>query len=243
MNIYAFAPVAVVLDAAYGLLQFLSSALVPVAAANAAALAIVTLTILVRLVLIPVALSQARAQHTRERLAPRLGELRRLHAQDPERLRRETMGLYSSEGASPLAGCLPLLMQAPVLGVVYGLFVLPTINGHANDLLTHSLFGSPLGSSFAAAVFDGGSPTSIVITAAVVAVIGAIVLLSRHANLAHPAAPQATALRVLSWMPLVTVVFAAFVPLAASVYLAVTTTWTLIERTVLKRSGTPRARR
>ena len=122
--------------------------------------------------------------------------------------------------------------------------VLPSINGHANDLLTHSLFGSPLGSSFAAAVFDGGSPTSIVITAAVVAVIGAIVLLSRHATLAHPAASQPTTmLRVLSWMPLVTVVFAAFFPLAASVYLAVTTTWTLVERTVLGRLRTPRARR
>jgi YidC/Oxa1 family membrane protein insertase len=41
--------------------------------------------------------------------------------------------------------------------------------------------------------------------------------------------------RALSWLPFATVLFAAIVPLAATLYLAVSTTWTLVERTVLRR--------
>jgi YidC/Oxa1 family membrane protein insertase len=41
---------------------------------------------------------------------------------------------------------------------------------------------------------------------------------------------------MLSWLPFITVVFAAIVPLAATLYLTITTTWTLVERTLLRRS-------
>jgi YidC/Oxa1 family membrane protein insertase len=39
----------------------------------------------------------------------------------------------------------------------------------------------------------------------------------------------------LSWLPFITVVFATIVPLAATIYLAVTTAWTLVERVILRR--------
>jgi YidC/Oxa1 family membrane protein insertase len=45
--------------------------------------------------------------------------------------------------------------------------------------------------------------------------------------------------RILSWAPYLTVVFAAFVPLAATLYLAVTTTWTQVERAILRRRYLP----
>jgi YidC/Oxa1 family membrane protein insertase len=41
--------------------------------------------------------------------------------------------------------------------------------------------------------------------------------------------------RLLSWLPFASVIFAAFVPLAATLYLATTTLWTLIERALLRR--------
>ena len=65
------------------------------------------------------------------------------------------MGLYSAEGTSPMAGCLPLLIQAPIVGVIYALFILPTIAGHPNALLEQQLAGVPLGSSLAGSIASG----------------------------------------------------------------------------------------
>ncbi|MGD8195651.1 YidC/Oxa1 family membrane protein insertase [Herbiconiux sp. P18] len=268
MNIYAFGPVAAALEAASAVLQFLSMSLTPLAGGASAALAIVALTVIVRLALIPVGLSQARAQRLRRRLAPRLADLQQRHRRDPQRLQRETMALYAEEGASPLAGCLPLLIQAPILSLVYGLFVLPTINGHANPLLAETLVGAPLGTGFVgeltAFTLNPDAAAGLVATGIVLALIAAVALVSRRFTLATtpPAviapptsgsgrsgggpgagaggvpsvlAPGGAVMQALTWLPLLTVVIGAFVPLAAALYLLVTTTWTLAERALLHR--------
>jgi len=234
MDIYAFGPIAAVLDAAYAVLHNLTLILMPLTAANAAALAIVVLTLAVRLVLIPVGVSQARAQHMRQRLAPRLAELRRRYVGNPERLQRETMALYAAENASPLAGCLPLLIQAPVLSIVYGLFVLGTINGHDNELLAGGLFGSPLGTSILTGWGAGPVPTDLVVGGVLLVVLLVAQLFSRRLMLAQGAPAQSTPMtRALSWLPLISVVFAAFVPLAAALYLTVSAVWSVCERALL----------
>jgi len=263
MNFYAFGPIAAVLDAAYAVLHNLTLFLTPVAAANSAALAIVVITLALRLVLIPVGVSQARAQQVRQRLAPRLAELRRLHGKNPERLQRETAALYAAENASPLAGCLPLLIQAPVLSIVYGLFVLPTINGHDNALLAGGVLGSPLGTSILAGWGVGPTVPVLLVGVGLLAVLLVAQLLSRQLMLAQTAATtglpatalsaqaappaaaalspaaQATMTGVLSWLPLISVVFAAFVPLAAAVYLTVSAVWSVAERALLWRLMRP----
>ena len=120
MDLYAFPPIAALLDGAHAILMALTDLLEPFAGAASAAAAIVLVTLLVRAALIPVGVSRAKAERTRARLAPRIAELRRRLANDPERLQRETMKLYSDEGASPMVGCLPMLIQAPIVGVIDG---------------------------------------------------------------------------------------------------------------------------
>ena len=155
MDIFAFPPLAALLNAAYGALAGLSDLLTPLAGASAAALAVVLVTLLVRALLIPVGISQAKAEQTRARLAPRLRELQRRHKKNPERLQKEMLELYRSENTSPFAGMLPVLAQAPVVGILYTLFLRPEIAGHPNELLTHDLFGAPLGTSLVSALFGG----------------------------------------------------------------------------------------
>ena len=64
--------------------------------------------VVVRALLIPVGVSQVRAEFTRRRLAPQLAELQRRHGKDRETLARKTMELYQAEKTSPFAGMLPL---------------------------------------------------------------------------------------------------------------------------------------
>ncbi|PWC04633.1 YidC/Oxa1 family membrane protein insertase [Mycetocola zhujimingii] len=242
MDIYSFAPVAIVLDFAYSLVTALATLLAPLAGVLSTAAAIVAITLLVRTLLIPVGRSQVRAEFTRRRLAPKLKELQQRYKKKPELLQQKTMELYQAEKASPLAGCFPTLLQAPVISTVYGLFILQSINGHSNDLLTEDVFGVQLGSSLISFVGGGDAWPGALVYLALLAIIAVVAWLSRRAALRN-APPVSDELPpgmqnltgILSWMPFITVIFAAIVPLAATLYLAVTTTWTLVERAVLRR--------
>jgi YidC/Oxa1 family membrane protein insertase len=243
VDIYSFGPIAFVIDLAYSGVTSLATLLTPWTATFATALAIVLITLVVRTALIPVGRSQVRAEFTRRRLAPKLRELQRRFKKNPELLQRKTMELYTAEKASPLAGCLPTLIQAPIVSVVYALFILATINGHPNGLLTETLFQIPLGTSLFALLGTGQAWPGIGVYLVLLAIIGVVAALQRRLAKANatPLAEEATPaiLRmnsIVSWLPFLTVVFAAVVPLAATVYLAITTSWTLVERTLLRRS-------
>ncbi|QMU96248.1 membrane protein insertase YidC [Microbacterium esteraromaticum] len=239
MDIFAIPPLTLLLDAAYSALLALSTLLEPVAGSAAAALAVVLVTLVVRGLLIPVGVSQAKAEQLRARLAPRLRTLQQRHGNDRERLQRETMALYRDEQASPLAGCLPLAVQAAVVGILYTLFLRTEIAGHPNALLTHDLFGAPLGESLFAAAGAGLDAPTALVWAAVLAVIVVVADITRRVFRPQVPAdgPLATPamLGVVNGLHYLTAAFAVFVPLAAALYLVVTVTWTLVQRWALRR--------
>ena len=242
MDFFSFAPVAAILDGAYRFVVSLAAAVEPAVGPASGLIAVVILTLLVRALLIPVGRSQVRAEFTRRRLAPKLAELQKRHGKDRETLARKTMELYEREKASPLAGFLPLLLQIPVIALVYALFTHAQIAGHANALLAEQVLGAPLGTSFVGLAGAVGSVwPSILVYLIVLVLIAGVTTVSRRV-LALPlpdgAAPGGFA-KALSFLPYVTVVFAAFVPLAAAVYILTSTAWTVAERFTLRRMLDP----
>lgn len=240
MDIFAFPPIAAILDAAYGALTGLSALLEPFTGAAAAASAVILVTLIVRALLIPVGISQAKAEQTRARLAPKLRVLQKRHKKNPERLQRETMQLYKDENTSPLAGCLPVLAQAPVVGILYTLFLRTDIAGHPNELLTHELFGASLGTSLVNMLTTGPfSLPTLLVYAALIAIMIVVAEITRRVfrPVAVDDSPMSspTMLRMISALHYLTAVFAVFVPLAAGLYLTITVTWTLVQRVILRR--------
>ena len=253
MNIYEFLPIRLLVEAAYTVVTGISDILEPLVGGFSAALAVIVLTVLVRAVLIPVGVSQVKAGITRKRLAPKISELQKKYKKQPELMQQKLTELYKKENASPFAGCLPVLAQMPVLMAVYGLFINATIDGHANELLGHTLFGLPLGTSFVKLLGAGDlTGTAITVYLILVVLIAVVAGFSRHlltpATPETPTAPPAKngadapampdlsgVMKTLSFMPFLTAIFALFVPLAAALYLATTTTWTLGERLVLNK--------
>lgn len=233
MDPFSFPPIAALLQFVYSLVSALAAAVAPVAGPAAAAVAIVVLTLIVRTLLIPVSISQVKAEWHRRRLAPKLKALQDKYKKKPELLQEKTMALYKAENVSPFAGFLPTLLQAPVVSLVYALFLHPTIAGQANTLLTAPLGPVTLGSSIVTAGWPG-----ILVWLAILAIMAVVAWLSRRTaqRLALPGTDATGILpRVLSWLPFLSVAFAAFVPLAAALYLATTTAWTLVERALLRR--------
>ena len=239
MDPFLSPPLAAVLKAAYCFVEGLAALLEPIAGASSAALAILVITALVRALLIPVGVSQVKAEGTRRRLYPHILALQRRHRKDPVTLQRKTAELYRAENTSQFAGIFPALAQAPVLSVVYTLFVRNSIDGHANALLAQQLFAAPLGGSFVH-LLAGGS-VGIPVYLALFCVLAAVAWISRRIalrlQLVDTEAPAFAAriTRALSWLPFVTILFAAVVPLAAALYLAASATWTLGERMLLRR--------
>jgi YidC/Oxa1 family membrane protein insertase len=84
--------------------------------------AIILLTILVRVVTTPLTMKQMRSMERMRALQPKLQELREKHPDDRQKQSEEMMQLYRREGVNPLGGCLPMVLQLPVfIGLFYAL--------------------------------------------------------------------------------------------------------------------------
>ena len=233
-------------DAAYHLVSGLTGILTPVLGGAAAVAAIIAFTIAVRIVLMPLSLRAFRAQVAATRLAPQLLALRQRYAKKPERLQSEMSALYRQEGTSMFASIKPLLFQWPFLSVMYLLFRSPLIADKPNTLLAHDLLGVPLGSHW----LSGAGPASMhgLVFLGLFALLAGLCWLSSRLGqqMAAPAvvpaagqsagrrtdpktAPRGTGVLVKA-LPYLTVVIAAFTPLAAGIYLLTSMGWSLAER-------------
>jgi YidC/Oxa1 family membrane protein insertase len=81
--------------------------------------AIVLLTVLVRIVLLPLTIRQTRSMQAMQRLQPKLKELQRKYKGNRQKLNEEMMKLYKEHQVNPLGGCLPLLLQLPVFFALF----------------------------------------------------------------------------------------------------------------------------
>lgn len=110
------------------ILQFFHDLFVPVFGVHSWGWAIIALTVVVRVALLPLAVKQTRSMRATQRVQPMMREIqkkykvdRELMKKDPEQYRKkrqklneEMMALYKREGVNPAASCLPLLAQAPI---------------------------------------------------------------------------------------------------------------------------------
>lgn len=84
-------------------------------------LAIILLTIIIRVVLHPLSRVSLKSMKRMQALAPQMAVLRRKHKDDSKQANIEVMNLMRSEGVNPLGGCLPMLIQFPVLIALFNL--------------------------------------------------------------------------------------------------------------------------
>ena len=82
-------------------------------------LAIILVTVAIRLAVYPLYKTQIRSQRAMQELAPAMAELKRKHGKDKARFAEEQMKLYKEYGVNPAAGCLPLVLQLPILFALY----------------------------------------------------------------------------------------------------------------------------
>ncbi len=126
---------AVFYEPIFNVLMLIYGAVAHVLPGPAFGLAIIILTLLMRVCLIPLVRKQLRSQRTMQELQPKIAQLKRQYAGDQAGMLAAQQALFKEHGYSPVSGCLPLLIQMPFLyALYYALFAIVrnttcTING------------------------------------------------------------------------------------------------------------------
>jgi YidC/Oxa1 family membrane protein insertase len=238
-----------VLGAFSAVLEFLHGLFEPVFGIHSWGWAIIALTILVRVLLLPLAIKQTRSMKAMQTLQPQIKAIqtkykvdRELMRKDPEKYRQrrgkmneEMMALYQREGANPAASCLPLLAQAPIFLALFW-----TLRDEAD------LIGAPF--YFVTSVADGGLE-SLVSGAGwpgwlLIVLMSGTLFWSQKQMMARNAAsmvdnPMAQQQKILLYvMPIFLAVISFQFPLGILLYWVTTNFWQIVQQAIILREST-----
>lgn len=90
-------------------------------------LSIIVLTIVIKVVLLPLGIKQIKSMQAMQSIQPKVKELQKKFKGNKEKIQQETMKLYKEAGVNPLGGCLPLLLQFPILIAMYAVIRAPEL--------------------------------------------------------------------------------------------------------------------
>lgn len=107
-------------------------------------LAIILLTLLVRIILLPLSIKQTRSMREMSVIQPEVKKLQAKYKGDRQKLNEEMMKLYKEHGVNPFGGCLPLLMQFPVLIALFYVVRRPLEYMGSGTALFEALQANPL---------------------------------------------------------------------------------------------------
>lgn len=98
--------------------------------------AIILFTVFVKLLLLPLTIKQTKSTKAMQDMQPKLQEIQEKYKNKPEKQQQEIMNLYKEYKVNPLAGCLPLLIQMPILIALFNVLREPVTYGVFADQAT-----------------------------------------------------------------------------------------------------------
>ncbi|MDQ3931260.1 MAG: YidC/Oxa1 family membrane protein insertase [Actinomycetota bacterium] len=226
------------LDIIAGGLSLLQGAFEPVFGAHSWGWAIIGLTVVIRVLLLPLAIKQTRSMRAMQALQPKIRAIQKKYKTSREDLRRdptgyrqrkqkmneEVMALYREHGANPAAGCLPLVLQAPIF---FALFVVLRDDPHLTDAPFYVF--SPLSEAANADVWGW---------VLIVLMAGTMFYTQRQMMARMPRAEgtQAQQQKLMQYaMPVFLALFAQGLPIGVLVYWVTTNLWQLGQQALIIR--------
>jgi YidC/Oxa1 family membrane protein insertase len=197
--------------------------------------AIIGLTFITRLVILPLSIKQIRSMRALQALQPQMKEIQEKYKDDKERMQREMMEFYKAHGINPLASCWPLLLQLPVFLALYQLLrsdsfisdVCPTTTGtpvtdcpEASFWFVNTLLEKPAG-------------------AELVVLIVLFIGTQLAAGLVMATRVEGPQRYIMFVLPIVIAPFIITQPAGLAVYWITTNVWTIGQQFVVKRLAPP----
>ncbi|HCC23868.1 TPA: hypothetical protein DF272_06870 [Candidatus Falkowbacteria bacterium] len=225
----------------YNLLVFLYDTI----PGNDIGVAIILLTIIIKVVLLPLSWQSIKAQKSLQDLQPKIDELKTKLKDQKEKLAQEMMKLYSANKVNPFSSCLPLLLQFPFLIAVYQVFRSGLTNNQF-DLLYPFVANPGTINSVSFGIMDLAVPSIVL---AVLAGAGQYVqtkmLMTKKAPKTVAAGAKDENLMaemnksMTYFMPLVTIVIGTQLPAGLTLYWIITTVLTILQQKFLIKRNQP----
>ena len=223
-------------------------------------LAIMTLTVIVRCILIPLFIRQINSARNMQLIQPKMKELQDKYGADRQKLGIETQKLMKEEGVNPMASCFPLILQMPVFFALYQVLY-GAANGQAKgyffvhnpDLvqsLTHTdLFGARLAGHFWLSDWSQFGATQICALILVIAMSALFFITQKQLmgkNMPPEAlkGPMAQQQKMMLYLfPIIYLFMGMAIPVGVLIYWVTNNVWTLVQQYLLIRNnptpGTP----
>jgi YidC/Oxa1 family membrane protein insertase len=225
-------------------------------------LAIMTLTVIVRTLLIPLFVKQINSARNMQLLQPKIKALQEKYGADRQRMGIEQQKLMKAEGVNPMASCFPLLLQMPVFFALYQVLYSISRNGGKNprgyffvenphlvtSLNQAEVFGARLSGNFSNHWTDFG-PTQIAAIILVLAMTGLFFVTQKQLmgkNMSKEAmeGPMAQQQKMMLYIfPVMYLFIGLWIPVGVLVYWVTNNVWTLVQQWLLIRNnptpGTP----
>ncbi|MFA8439649.1 YidC family membrane integrase SpoIIIJ [Pueribacillus sp. YX66] len=179
-------------------------------------LAIIIVTIIIRLVLLPLMIQQTKSSRAMQAIQPEIEELRKKYSskdqKTQQKLQQETMELFQKHGVNPLAGCLPILVQMPILVAFYHAIM------RTAEIKEHTFLW-----------FSLGSPDYIL------ALLAGITTFTQQKIMMGQAPPNPQMKVMLYIMPIMIVIFAINFPAALSLYWVMGNLFMIVQTLIMYR--------
>ena len=167
-------------------------------------LAIIAFTILMRLILFPLAHTSFKSMAKMKKLQPDMQRLKETYPDDRQKMQQELMALYKKEGANPIAGCLPIVVQIPIFFSLYKVLFVTIEMYHAPFYgWIHDLSApDPLGllTAFGLISWDVPNVLSIINIGILPIIMGFTMWLQQKLN---PAPTDPTQAKIFAFLPFV----------------------------------------
>jgi YidC/Oxa1 family membrane protein insertase len=193
---------------------------------------IVLMTVLVRVAMLPLSLKAARSQQALAQVAPDVERIKEQHKGDTNAQSEAIMRLYKERGVNPLAGCLPLLIQLPLLIGLYQVFI-GVFKPDALTLLYASVPHPEAINHVTLGFLDISAPARLMaVLAGVLQFVQAYLSLQSQPQTAQTAAMNK---QMAYFLPLIIVVIGWNLPAGLTLYWITTTLFGIGEQLYLKR--------
>ncbi|PIS08093.1 hypothetical protein COT78_00125 [Candidatus Berkelbacteria bacterium CG10_big_fil_rev_8_21_14_0_10_43_13] len=193
--------------------------------------AIVVLTIVIRLILLPQSLKAAKLQVKNFELQPKISKIRS-EIKDQREQSQAMMNLYKEEGVSPFGSCLPLLIQLPLLIVLYSVFRNGLAAINLKDLYSFVPHAFSINNSFFGLDLTKTDPWILPIIAGVSQLVLSLMMMPPQPKTAgEKADPTAMMSRQMTYfLPIMTIFIGRSMPAALVIYWIVTTLFSLVQQ-------------
>jgi YidC/Oxa1 family membrane protein insertase len=216
-------------------------------------LSIVLLTILIRMIMIPLTLKQFKSMRALQTLQPQLKEIQNKYKDDKQRQQQELMKFYKENNVNPLGSCLPLVAQLPVFISLFYMLredlrdnICPEVQaayraakhlGHSATVACTQGPGGPHAPGASKASFLFINDLTNKATGATLIVLILLYVGTQLASTMMMSSPtmDQTQRRLMMFMPLIFVVFIINFPAGVIVYWVTTNSWTILQQYVVRR--------